>query len=313
MAAFRFKLHHIGRSRILVRPSSLGVDKLATFNCRIACGVSAIATALLVQSVSAGDLVNFAPHRAVYEVSLTNSAAGSGVVDMSGRMVYELGGSSCEGYTQNMRFVTRSSNQDGADTINDLRTSSWEEAAGKRLRFSSTQYQNDEVAEASQGDASRAKGSDVVAVDLVKPGKKHLSLPGDIYLPMQHAAMLIQSAKMGKTMVTAKLYDGAEKGDKYYSTTAVIGKKLAPGATKNVAAFKDASRLDGVASWPISISYFETGKDKTDSLPAYELSFRYYENGVTTDLKIDYGEFAIKGQLKELTFHDGSKCSSATP
>ena len=280
----------------------------------IACAAAVVLPASILAThpaASAGNGIVFAPHRAIYEISLAKSAAGSGVVDMSGRMVYELGGSSCEGYTQNMRFVTRSSNQDGADTINDLRTSSWEEAAGKRLRFSSTQYQNDEVAEASQGDAARAKGSDAIGVDLVKPSKKHLSLPSDVYMPMQHATMLIQSAKQGKTLVTAKLYDGAEKGDKYYSTTAVIGKKFEPGATKNVAAFKDAGRLDGVASWPVSISYFETGKEKTDSPPAYELSFRYYENGVTTDLKIDYGEFAIKGQLKELSFHDASKCPNA--
>ena len=270
-----------------------------------------VAITLLIPPARASDAVTFAPHRAIYEITLANSAAGSGVVDMSGRMVYELGGSACEGFTQNMRFVTRSTNQDGADTINDLRTSSWEEAAGKRLRFSSTQYQNEDVTEASQGDASRTKGSDSIGVDLVKPLKKHFILPADVYMPMQHATMLIQSARIGKTLMAAKLYDGAEKGEKFYSTTAVIGKKFEPGATKNPASFKDAARLDGIASWPISISYFDTGKDKLDSPPAYELSFRYFENGVTTDLKIDYGEFAIKGQLKELTFHDASKCPAA--
>jgi hypothetical protein len=59
------------------------------------------------------------------------------------------------------------------------------------------------------------------------------------------------------------------------------------------------------------MSYFETGKDKQDAAPAYELSYRYYENGVTTDLNIDYGEFAIKGTLKELTFLDAGKCPGA--
>ena len=54
-------------------------------------------------------------------------------------------------------------------------------------------------------------------------------------------------------------------------------------------------------------------KNKVDAPPAYELSFRYYENGVTTDLKIDYGEFAIKGDLKDITFHDAGKCADAAP
>jgi len=60
----------------------------------------------------AADVVHFAPHRAVYDITLTKSASGSGVAGMTGRMVYELTGSACEGYTQNMRFVTRMSSQD---------------------------------------------------------------------------------------------------------------------------------------------------------------------------------------------------------
>ena len=273
----------------------------------------AILTVSGLAAATASESVAFAPHRAVYEITLAKSVAGSGVVDMSGRMVYELGGSSCEGYTQNMRFVTRMTNQEGADTINDLRTSSWEEMAQHRLRFSTTQYQNDTVTESSQGDAGPAKGGGKPAADLVKPAKKHVSLPADIYFPMQHAAALIQAAKRGDTLLPAKLYDGSEKGEKYYVTTAVIGKKFAPGAIKNAAAFKDAGRLAGLASWPMSISYFEMGQDKVDAPPAYELSFRYYENGVTTDLKIDYGEFAINGDLKEITFHDAGKCADAAP
>jgi EipB-like len=268
---------------------------------------------LAMNPLRAAESVVFAPHRAVYEITLLRAVAGSGVVDMSGRMVYELGGSSCEGYTQNMRFVTRMTNQDGADTINDLRTSSWEELAQRKLRFSTTQYQNDTVAEASQGDAGPAKGNGALGAELVKPAKKHVALPKDVYFPMQHASALIRAAKSGETILAAKLYDGSEKGEKYYVTTAVIGKKYEPGAIKNPAAFKEDGRLSGLASWPMSISYFEMGQEKLDSPPAYELSFRYYENGITTDLKIDYGEFAIKGELKDLVLHDSGKCPDGVP
>ncbi len=267
----------------------------------------------IVPAVAHAEAVTFAPHRAVYEITLANSAAGSGVSDMSGRMVYELTGSSCDGFTQNMRFVTRTANQEGSETINDLRTSSWEELAGKRLRFSSTQYQNDEIAEASQGDAVRNKSTSGADVDLVKPQKKKLALPADIYFPMQHAAALIQSAKNGLPNFAANLYDGSEKGEKYYVTNAVIGKKYEQGAIANAAAIKDAAKLNGLASWPVAISYFDVGKDKEDSPPTYELSFRYYENGVTSNLKIDYGQFALKGELKELNVLPQAKCASDTP
>lgn len=271
------------------------------------------AAALLSVASGAGlaQAATFAPHRAVYEITLTRSSAGSGVSDMSGRMVYELTGSACEGYTQNMRFVTRSSNSEGAETINDLRTSSWEEREGKRLRFSSTQYQNEIVADASQGDAERKDQSkkDGMQVELTRPAKKRVTLPGDIYFPMQHAAALIDAAKAGKTLVTANIYDGSEKGENYYATTAVIGKKLEPAAVASSVSVKNADRLPKAAAWPMAISYFETGKDKQDSPPVYELAFRYYENGITADLKIDYGEFAIQGEMKELEMLPVSKCN----
>ena len=84
------------------------------------------------------------------------------------------------------------------------------------------------------------------------------------------------------------------------------------GAKALAASFKGADRLGKVSnSWPMTISYFEAGKDKQDQTPAYELSFRYFENGVTSDLKIDYGSFAIKGELKELTFLDPGKCPAS--
>ncbi|HMN39166.1 MAG TPA: cell envelope integrity EipB family protein [Hyphomicrobium sp.] len=275
----------------------------------IALGLAMMALATMAQPAHAG--VTFVPHRAVYEISLVSSASGSGVSEMTGRMVYELTGSQCEGFTQNMRFVTRSSNQEGIETTNDLRTSSWEEAGGKRLRFSSTQYQNDAIIEASQGDAARqkgAKGEDETRVELARPAKKRIALPGDVYFPMQHAAALIEAARTGKTLVTANIYDGSEKGERYYATTAIIGKKLEHAATPDTVSNKIAANLAGVVAWPMSISYFETGKDHEDAPPAYELSFNYFENGITKDLKIDYGEFAIKGELTQLDLLPASKC-----
>jgi hypothetical protein len=271
---------------------------------------TAVLTCMANGAARAAEDVTFVPHRAVYEISLLRSVSGSGVSDMSGRMVYELGGSACEGYTQNMRFVTRMTNQEGGQTLNDLRTSSFEEGNGSRLRFSSSQYADEKLAEATQGDAVHGKDGKSAAVDLVKPKKVHMKLPADVDFPMQHMRELIQTARAGKSILAAKLYEGGEKGDKYYLTTSVIGAKAAPGAAKATASLKEAAQLDGLASWPVSISYFDAGKDKSDTTPAYELSFRYYENGVTSDLKIDYGEFAIKGELKELSLHEVPKCPS---
>ena len=257
---------------------------------------------------TASEPVVFAPHRAVYDVALDRAAPGSGVSEMTGRMVYELTGSACEGYTQNMRFVTRMVNQEGVTQLNDLRTSSWEEANGRQLRFSSTQYRDDVVAEATKGDAARFPDDSKVAVDLDKPEKRKATLPGNIYFPIQHSMALIAAARAGRTSMSAELYDGSEKGDKVNPTNAVIGPKLKAGAVKSPASVKNADKLEALASWPMAISYFEPGSERKDTPPSYELAFRFYENGVSTKLHIDYGEFSINGELAELTFLDAGRC-----
>lgn len=270
--------------------------------------IAVLCSVAFAASAQAAESVRFAPHRAVYDIELSNAATGSGVSALEGRMVYELSGSACEGYTQNMRFVTRMTNQEGGESVTDLRNSSWEEANGKRLRFSSSQYANDKLVEGSQGDARHDDAA--VKVELAKPQKGKLSLAASTLFPMQHARSLIEAAKAGRTLVTAHIYDGSEKGNKVYLTSAVIGKAAPPGATTSLAALKVADRMAKLESWPMSISYFETGNDHQDVPPAYELTYRFYENGVTADLQIDYGEFAIKGKLKDLTFLPESDCGA---
>ncbi len=254
----------------------------------------------------AAQAVHLAPHRAVYDVALDKSAPGSGVTDMSGRMVYELTGSACEGYTQNMRFVTRTAGSEGSSRLSDLRTSSWEDAGGKRLRFTTTQYQDEVLAEASQGDAGRESGG--IKIQLDKPKEKALKVDGNVYFPIQHSIALIEAARAEKGLFKADLFDGSEKGEKVYVTNAVIGRKLPAGSSKAPAGVKNASKLDSLPSWPIAIGYFEPGNDQKDSVPTYELAYRFFENGVTTGLRIDYGEFAIRGEMTELVFLEPSKC-----
>lgn len=110
-------------------------------------------------------------------------------------------------------------------------------------------------------------------------------------------------------MVQANVYDGSEKGDKLYETTTFIGKPVAPGpsAPTGVA---NAEKLDELVSWPVTISYFERTQTarKDEGLPAYELSFRLFANGVSRDLLIDYGSFSIKGVLSRIDFREPAEC-----
>jgi hypothetical protein len=268
-----------------------------------------VALAALPAPVSAaGDDIMMAPHRAVYDMSLATARGGSGVTAVTGRMVYELTGSACEGYTQNMRFVTQMINQGGNAVITDLRSSSWEEGNGKRFRFNSSQYRDEKATEVTAGDAARANTADDVKVELTKPSKKDLSLSSRVYFPVQHSIALLGAARAGKVTFRADLYDGSEKGEKVYDTVSVIGRARSGGSSPQLPQIKNAEELDHLTAWPVSIAYFEPGSDKKDAVPVYELSFLFFANGVSRRLFIDYGEFAIQGEIKEIVFLPPSKC-----
>ena len=200
-------------------------------------------------SAAAQDIL-LAPHRAVYEMTLVTTRGGTGVTAVSGRMVYELTGSVCEGYTQNMRFVTQMTNQGGTTMVTDLRSSSWEEGSGRRFRFNSSQFRDEKPTEATAGDAARANTADDIKVELTKPAKKGLSLSARVYFPIQHSIALLQAAKSGKASFRADLYDGSEKGEKVYDTVSIIGRHRPAGANRQLPRVKNvegARRAGGLA------------------------------------------------------------------
>jgi EipB-like len=282
-----------------------------TLRCRPA--TLAVGAAALLSSAAtstAGPPVVLAPHRAIYEMTLAEARGGAGVTAVLGRMVYELTGSACEGYTQNMRFVTQMTNQKGTATLTDLRSSSWEEGSGKRFRFNSSQFRDEKPTEATAGDAARANAADAAKVELTKPVSKHLALPQRVYFPIQHSIALLDAARAGKPSFRADLYDGSEKGEKVYDTISMIGRVVPAGGNRKLAQVKNAERLDSIVAWPVSIGYFEPNSDRSDAVPVYELTFWFFANGVSRKLFIDYGEFAIQGELAQITFHEPSKCDA---
>ena len=163
---------------------------------------------------------------------------------------------------------------------------------------------------ATVGDAARPGASEDIKVELTKPAKKNISIPSRVYFPVQHTIALLNAAKTTKTSFRADLYDGSEKGEKVYDTVAAIGRAQGAGSNRQLAQVKNAERLDSLKGWPMSIAYFEPGSGKQDALPVYELSFLMFENGVSRKLYIDYGEFALQGDLTEITFYPPSKCET---
>lgn len=247
------------------------------------------------------------PHRAIYEMTLEEARSASGVTGIDGRMVFEFTGSPCDGYSLNMRMVTQMTDSQGQTNLTDLRSSTWEQADGKKFRFQSAQYLNDKLGAVTMGRAVRGAPSDQVEVKLSQPSRSEINLNGQIFFPTQHSIALIETALAGKKLFQARIYDGSEKGRKVYETTAFIGLEVKPGSElATLEAPAKEKELGELPSWPVSIGYFEPKSG--DLTPSYQIDFRLYENGVSRELLIDYGDFSIHGTLKSLEYLKAKAC-----
>lgn len=259
---------------------------------------------------TAGSPLEFDPHRAVYDIQLEKTAPGSTIAALDGRMIFELSGNRCAGYRQILRFVSRTTNQDGAAQVNDLQTESWENGAATKLTFKVENFQDGALAEISEGTAVRAAETGPVRLSLRHPNRKSVTLPGNPLFPVAHLKSVVRAADQSKPLVASMFFDGSESGQDVYETTSVLGKKseataLTFDASRTASPVQLAETSD---SWPIATSYYKPGAQDGDGTPAFEMSYRLHRNGVTSAFTIDHGDFAFKGNLRRLEFTAPAGC-----
>jgi hypothetical protein len=257
------------------------------------------------EAFAAKEPIKLTPHRAVYEVTLDDARSASGITGIDGRMVFEFTGSECDGYTLNMRMVTQMTDSQGQTNLTDLRSSTWEQGDGQKFRFQSAQYLNDKLGDVTMGRATRNPDA-AVQVRLSQPSHAELNLPGKVLFPTQHSLALMDAALDGQGLLQAQIYDGSEKGQKVYETTAFIGKPVAPNSEDKLEAPAKEKGLGSLVSWPVSIGYFESKAG--DLTPSYQIDFRLYSNGVSRELLIDYGDFSVHGTLTSLEYLKAAEC-----
>lgn len=239
-----------------------------------------------------------APHRAVYDLALESASDRSGISAIAGRMVYEFNGSACEGYTVTFRFVTQIETSD-VSRLTDQQTTTFEDAGGESFSFVTKSFVDQNLDKEIRGTATT--GDDVTKVELEKPEPSELDLAGTQF-PTEHLIELIEKAESGETFYETTLFDGSEDADRVLTTTVIVGKETDAGPSD-----PEASALGDLTPqsyWPVNIAYFDGKEGGGEELPVYQISFKLHDNGVTRDLVMNYGEFAMTGRLVDLSMFE---------
>lgn len=251
-----------------------------------------------VQAPAPDKDIALANHRAVYDLSLADSRGTRAVESARGRIVIEFRGDACRGYTMLTRQVTELTSAETGARLSDMRSTTFEGGQGREFRFKTTTLTDAKPAPTVDGTAADA--SEGLSVKL-KGAPKPFTAGGPVLFPSLHMRRLIEAARAGRSTLAAKVYDGSDDGRKVYDTFAVIGRAMTGPAPASGDARDKPLRegaLGTVPHWPVSLSYYTAGAG--ERTPIYTLAFDLYENGVSGALKLDYGDFAILGDLTAL-------------
>ncbi len=254
----------------------------------------------------------FLPHQALYELSLLKSRGSNAINSARGRILYNFSGSSCEGYTSEFRQVSELDSGEGKVTLSDLRSTSWEDGAGKSYRFKIDSRMND--TETSPVDGVAERTGDHITVKLKQPEIKTFTLDGTTVFPTEQIQRIVAAAREGKSVLELTVYDGSDNGEKVYNTLSVIGQPI-PG--DKAIDLPDPSTQNDVMKtmkrWPVTVSYYDhdTKPNEGEQTPVYAMSFELYENGVSRALVLDYNDFVITGALGKFDVKDSKPCQTA--
>jgi hypothetical protein len=243
------------------------------------------------EALAAG-IARMAAHRAAYRLDL-GEARGSGIASVRGAMVFDVA-DACEGWATRQRMTMTVTDRDGQDveTVSDYAT--YEAKDNSRLRFSLTQTTQGAVSQRVSGEAElKPDGSGMIR--FAEPSGREEALPAGTLLPMRHTVLAVETARAGRRLLAAPLFDGtSDEGAQ--DTTTIISAWAAAAAAPHF------PLLANLASSRMRIAFFERGAATGGaSQPEYEVGLRYFENGVADEIVMDFGEFSVAGKALELT------------
>ncbi|MCB1782709.1 MAG: cell envelope integrity EipB family protein [Alphaproteobacteria bacterium] len=235
------------------------------------------------------------PHRALYDIQLSKNKNGSQIVNISGQMMYEWK-PSCDAWVSNHRFNMVYEYADGPAMQISSDFVTYESFDGKTINFTSQRKRDGQLFEELRGSAEMSEGGPASEAVFNLPKGLTFDLPKGTLFPMGHTLSVLENIKKGKKFYSATIFDGGDE-DGPVEVNSFIGKPIDPASVIKTDKDIDKSLLDSKA-WEVRLAFFPL--KNSESTADYEISLVFQENGVVSDMKIDYADFSVNQKLVAL-------------
>ncbi|MCA3278041.1 MAG: cell envelope integrity EipB family protein [Roseomonas sp.] len=234
-----------------------------------------------------------ASHRGVYTLTLDRARENAGIVDVSGAMLFEII-DACESWASRQRFTMTLRDREGTELETGSDYATLESMDGRTLRFSLIQVTQGAVRSRVVGQAELGPDGSGVA-RYSEPEAKELPIPPGTLLPNTHTIAALNAARAGQRLLVAPIFDGTS-ADGAQQTTTFLSPWQGPQPVANMPS------LSALGSSRMRIAFFEPDAEQAGgaSTPSYEVSLRYFENGVSDDMIMDFGDFTVRAKLVKL-------------
>jgi hypothetical protein len=241
------------------------------------------------------------PYKALYTVQLTDTKGATDIIDIQGKMMYQLG-QSCEQTVTDHHYILTYYYPDSVPMRISSDFSMAESHKGGQFDFTARRRRDGVLYEELRGRAvvDPKKGGEAIYTD---PEDMRFDLPPDTRFLAGQTAILISAAQQGQKFLSFPLFDGSDK-DGPLDVTALISSvptSYTPPGGPNI----DATLLTKQA-WRVHLAFFSRLEPQETS--DYEMTITLHANGVISSSDITYPDYTVKETLTALKPQESSPC-----
>ena len=249
----------------------------------------------------------FVAHKALYDVRLSSTKSGSQIANIEGKMYYEWK-PSCDAWVTNHRFNLTYEYADSPSMVITSDFTTYEAFDGKSLNFSSQRKRDGQIFEELRGKAETDQTGKGQAV-YTRPRGLSFDLPGGTLFPVAHTLDVLKKIKDGKRFYNTVIFDGSDD-EGPVQVNSFIGKAIDVSGNYKSSQDLDVSLLKSPAHH-IRLAFFPMKEPQADA--DYEMDIVFHENGIISQMDVDYDDFSISQKLVAIEEIKGSCDKGGTP